>query len=121
MQSASKRGKQILFEEPAITMLTHHVSQELWPPDPWYFPDAQLVQEEALPAEYLPLAQSVHDVTVPVAYWPDPHPVHEVAPAPAVFILWPLGQLEHPVTVPVAYWPDTHAVQDVAPEPVVSM
>ena len=68
MQSASKRGKQILFEEPAITMLTHHVSQELWPPDPWYFPDAQLVQEEALPVEYWPLAQSVHDVTVPVAY-----------------------------------------------------
>ena len=84
MQSASKRGKQILFEEPAITMLTHHVSQELWPPDPWYFPDAQLVQEEALPVEYLPLAQSVHDVTVPVAYWPDPHPVHEVAPGSAV-------------------------------------
>ena len=49
-------------------MLTHHVWQELWPPDPWYFPDAQLVQEEALPVEYWPLAQSVHDVTVPVAY-----------------------------------------------------
>ena len=84
MQSASKRGKQILFEEPAITMLTHHVSQELRPPDPWYFPDAQLVQKLALPAEYLPLAQSVHDVTVPVAYWPDPHPVHEVAPSTAL-------------------------------------
>ena len=74
--------------------VTHHVWQELWPPDPWYFPDAQLVQEEALPAEYLPLAQSVQLTAAPVAYWPDVQ-LSQLS-APAEPWNWPPGQAVQP-------------------------